>query len=208
LIPGDNVDKEKIKEKFGYYFIADEMTYKMGIDFRFADHLASRFKNMVVLETCSGGGFSTVSLARYARHVYSFEIDKKRILDAKRNTELAGVSSKITFINMDIFKIDQAEIVQRFDAAFIDPDWADTDSGHEYRFINSTTQPPSDDLLAMILKIVPNVTLIQPPYVNVNEFIGLLYHELEYLYQGDSLELYCLHFGSLAKKKGTSEYRI
>ena len=202
------MDKGKIKEKFGNYFIADENTYKMGIDFRFADHLASRFKDLVVLETCSGGGFSSISLARYARHVYSFEIDKSRILDAKKNAEIAGVGSKINFINMDIYKINRAKIIHRFDAAFIDPDWTDTDTGHEYRFINSTTQPPSDDLLAMVLKIVPNITLIQPPYVNVNEFVGLPVHELEYLYQVDSLELYCLHFGSLAKKKGRSEYRI
>ena len=203
------MEKQTVIDKFGSAFIANEITYKMGIDIRFTDHLAIRFKNLTVLETCSGGGFSTISLAKYAKHVYSFEIDKSRLNDAKANAKIARVDSKITFTNSDIFLgIKQPDIINNIEASFIDPEWADTETNHVHRFINSNTKPTSDHLLNMILEITPNVTLIQPPYINVDEFSHLPNHELEYLYLNNSLELYCLHFGSLAKIIGMSEYRV
>ena len=203
------MEKQTVIDKFGSAFIANEITYKMGIDIRFTDHLALRFKNLTVLETCSGGGFSSISLAKYAKHVYSFDIDESRLNDAKVNVKIARVESKITFINDDIYNgIKQTHIINRIEASFIDPDWADTEPNHVYRFINSNTKPSSDHLLNMILEITPNVTLIQSPDIDVDEFSHLPNHELEYLYMNNSLELYCLHFGSLAKMYGTSEYRV
>jgi hypothetical protein len=50
--------------KFGAEYVVDDYTFKMGIDLRFTIHLAQRFKDLIVLETCSGVGFSTISLAR------------------------------------------------------------------------------------------------------------------------------------------------
>ena len=203
------MDKQTIIDKFGSAFIANEHTYKMGIDIRFTDHLALRFKNLTVLETCSGGGFSSISLARYAKHVYSFDIDQSRIRDARANAVIAGVDSKITFLHDDIYNgIKQTELMGRIEASFIDPDWADTGSHHIYKFINSNTRPPSDHLLTMILKLNSNVTLIQPPFIPVGEFSHLPNHELECLYMNNSLELYCLHFGILAATHGMSEYRV
>jgi 16S rRNA G966 N2-methylase RsmD len=203
------MERQTVIDKFGFAFIANEITYKMGIDIHFSDHLALRFKNLTVLETCSGGGFSSISLAGYAKHVYSFDIDINRINDAKANAAIAGVDSKITFIHDDIYNgIKQTELMRRIEASFIDPDWADIGINHVYKFINSNTQPPSDHLLNMIFKITPNVTLIQPPYITVQEFSHLPNHEVEYLYLNNSLELYCLHFGILAKTNGMSEYRV
>ena len=75
------------------------MTYKLGIHIRFTEHLASRFKSFNVLETCTGGGFTSISLAHYANHVYSFEIDEARMKDAYENAKIAGVDHKITFTN-------------------------------------------------------------------------------------------------------------
>ena len=34
------MDKDMIFNKFGEYYFADDMTFLMGIDIRFADHLA------------------------------------------------------------------------------------------------------------------------------------------------------------------------
>ncbi|MEN6460926.1 MAG: hypothetical protein ABFC94_06095 [Syntrophomonas sp.] len=64
------MDKNMVFNKFGDHYVADDMTFLMGIDLRFTDHLASRMKDCVVLETCTGGGFSTISLAKYTKHVY------------------------------------------------------------------------------------------------------------------------------------------
>jgi hypothetical protein len=202
------IHSDHIKSKFGGNYIADEQTYKMGIDVRFSEHLAIRFNNLTVLETCTGGGFSTLSLARYARHVYTVEIDKSRVQDAKKNAKLAGIEQKITFINGDVLAIDLIKAIPTIDAAFLDPDWADTGANHVYKFIKSNTNPPSDILLKAILSITPNVTLIQPSFINPEEFEQLPAHECELLYLGGSHELYCLHFGKMAKLIGTSEYQI
>jgi 16S rRNA G966 N2-methylase RsmD len=203
------MERQIIIEKFGSPFVADELSFKMGIDKRFSDHLASRYRNLIVLETCSGGGFSSISLAKYAKHVYSFDINKSRIEAAKENSIIAGVNSKITFIHDDIYNgIKQSELMKRIEASFIDPDWADSNINHVYKFIGSNTKPPSDHLLNTILEINPNATLVQPPFIPVVEFSHLPNHELECLYINNSLELYCLHFGTMAKINGERKYKV
>ena len=65
-----------IREKFGDDYIADERTFIMGIDQRFTRHFAERFIDLNILETCTGAGFTTISLARTAKHVITVEIDE------------------------------------------------------------------------------------------------------------------------------------
>ena len=202
------MNKEKIANKFGEYYIADDMTFLMGIDIRFADHLAFRMKDRIVLETCTGGGFTTIALANYANHVYTVEIDSLRIKDAERNAEIAGVENKITFINNDILSKEIDKAIPYIDAAFLDPDWAVSGPDHEYRFRNSNTRPPSDLLLNLIFLKTRNVTLIQPPFVDPEEFKHLPPHECEKLYLNGQHELFCLHFGDLANIIGDSEHRV
>ena len=197
-----------IFNKFGEYYFADDMTFLMGIDIRFADHLAFRMKDRIVLETCTGGGFTTIALANYANHVYTVEIDSLRIKDAERNAEIAGVENKITFINNDILSKEIDKAIPDIDAAFLDPDWAVSGPDHEYRFRNSNTRPPSDILLNLIFLKTKNVTLIQPPFVDPEEFKHLPPHECEKLYLNGQHELFCLHFGDLANIIGDSEHRV
>ena len=64
-----------IREKFGDDYVADKRTFIMGIDQRFTKHFAERFIDLNVLETCTGAGFTTLSLARTAKHVYTVEND-------------------------------------------------------------------------------------------------------------------------------------
>ena len=202
------MNETKIFKKFGNHYIADKHTFLMGIDIRFTDHLAKRMKNKVVLETCTGGGFSTISIAKYAKLVYSFEIDKNRILDAKQNVIKAEVSDKVIFFNEDVLSILKFSFIEKIDAAFLDPDWAVSGDKHEYKFLNSNTKPPSNILLKKIFEITKNVTLIQPPFINTNEFKDLPPHECEKLFLNNNLELFCLHFGNLASSIGITEYRV
>lgn len=197
-----------VKEKFGEHYVADERTCTMGIDIRFTDHLAKRFTDLVVLETCTGGGFSTISLAKHAKRVFTIEIDYSRMQNAKKNAKIAGVEDKITFIHLDVLSKELSTFITEIDAAFLDPDWAETGKEHVYKFVNSTTRPPSDKLLEKIFSITPNVSLIQPPFINQEEFNELLPHECERLYMNNSHELFCLHFGKLAKLIGNSEFRV
>ena len=98
------------------------------------------------------------------------------------------------------------DLIPDIDSVFIDPDWAVTDDNHVYRFLNSNTQPPSDKLLNLINKKTLNITLVQPPYIDKEEFKKLPLHECEHLYLNGRHELYCLHFGELALLSGDSEF--
>jgi predicted methyltransferase len=46
----------------------------MGIDLRFTTQIAARFRDRQVLETCTGGGFTTIALANAAAHVITESI--------------------------------------------------------------------------------------------------------------------------------------
>jgi hypothetical protein len=160
------MDERLILRKFGNRYIADDTTYKMGVDMRLARHLAARFKGRTVLETCTGGGFTAIPISKYAEHIYTFETDGARMEAARENAVLSRADRKITFINHDVTAYDLASLPETIDAAFIDPDWADEGSEHAYRFIGSTTRPPSDALLERVFTVTPNVTLVQPPMID------------------------------------------
>jgi 16S rRNA G966 N2-methylase RsmD len=202
------MDKESIRAKFGADYSADERTFRMGIDVRFANHIADRFKGRIVLETCTGGGFATIALARRASHVFSVEIDPERKKEAEKNAAIAGVKGNITFIRSDIFDLEIDSLPRTIDAALIDPDWADTGTTHVYRFLDSTTLPPSDWILEYLGDYTENITLVQPPFVERREFEQLQPHELEKLYLSGNHELSCLHFGQLRRTVGDTEFHI
>ncbi len=165
------------KEKFGDDYMADERTFIMGIDQRFTKHFAERFIGLNVLETCTGAGFTTLPLAKTAKHVFTVEIDEMNQKKAIANIEKAGLSSNVTFIIGSILEPNILKGPPTVDAAFIDPDWAVTGPDHEYRFRRSNTQPPADVVLKNMLKITNNVAIVLPPFINAKEFEGLPKHE-------------------------------
>jgi len=202
------INPNVIREKFGDDYIADERTFIMGIDQRFTKHFAERFIGLKVLETCTGAGFTTLSLARTAKHVFTVEIDEAIQKKAISNIEKAGPFSNVTFILGSILESDILNILPNIDAVFIDPDWAVTGPDHEYRFQRSNTEPPADVVLGNMLKITDNVAIVLPPLIKAEEFRGLPKHECEKLYLGESHELYCLYFGNLIRSLRETEFRI
>lgn len=162
---------------------------------------------MIVLKSCTAGGFNAVSAARYARRVFTAEIEKPRMEDAGRNPVIAGFRGKITFLNMDVMSPGLLAAIPDRDAAFLDPHRAVTGEDHVYRFINSDTGPPSDRLLEEVILITTSVTLVRRPCIGQEEFDGLPPHECKRQYLNGSFELPCLHFGRPARSIGNSEFR-
>lgn len=197
-----------IREKFGDDYLADEYSFIMGIDQRFTMHFAQRFTGLNVLETCTGAGFTTISLARAARHVYTVETDTCRQDKAVSNIGRAGLSSKVSFVQGSILDPDVVKKIPPVDAVFIDPDWAVTGPDHVYRFNRSNTRPPADTVLSNMLEITGHVAIVLPPFVNTREFDTLPAHERESLFMGDSHELFCLYFGKLRQQTGPTEFRV
>jgi hypothetical protein len=180
----------------------------MGIDRRFAAEIAGRFPFDTVLETCTGGGFSTMALARVAGHVVTIDVDPDIQAQARKNLQRAGLESKVTFLTGDALDDDLLGRCGPVDAAFLDPDWAVSGPDHVYRFRDSNTEPPADLLLRKALSLTPNVGLILPPLVDPEEFTGLPSHERQEMYLKRSHELTCLYFGELARGFHATECRV
>jgi len=202
------MENSKIKEKFGDFYIADETTYKMGIDIRITNIISERFKDKIVLETCTGAGFSTIPLAGSAKHVYTVEIVNAHQEQSIKNISKANLSDNVTFIPGDVMDAKLLSSLPEINSAFLDPDWADSDLNHSYRFINSNTKPPADILLKTIFQLTNNIAIILPPFIDKSEFTDLPLHELQRIYLGNEPVLYCLYFGELAKIFGETDLRF
>ena len=142
-----NMDKDSILLKFGGAYIADENTFKMGIDRRITTKIAERFKDKIVLETCTGGGFTTIALAESATKVITLEINGNNQNQAIHNVNKAGLTENVEFILGNCLNEELLLRISKVDAAFLDPDWGDGMRGHVYKFIHSNTNPPADQLL-------------------------------------------------------------
>jgi len=189
-------------------YVASERTFVMGIDRRFAAEMAERFRNRRTLETCTGGGFTTIELARVAAHVFTVEIDPDHQVQAKQNVASAGFLDRVTFVLRDIMLDNTWEAFSGIDAAFLDPDWAITGPDHVHRFRRSSTRPPADGLVDRVFRATRNVALVLPPTVDIHELEGLPRNERQKLYMDGNHELYCLYFGDLADCFGQTEFRV
>jgi hypothetical protein len=202
------VDPGLIRDKFGDDYKATEKTFIMGIDQRFTRNIARRFTGKVVLEACTGGGFTTIALAREAKHVLTFEIEPSNQKQAIHNINLAGLADKVTFVLGDVLDPSIIDHTITYDAAFLDPDWAIRGPDHVFRFKPSNTIPPLDILLTRIFEITPNIAMILSPKIHLSELTGFTENEIQRLYLGASHELYCVYFGDLKKTSGFTEYRV
>lgn len=117
---------------------------------------------------------------------------------ALRNVNRAGLSQRVNLIVGDALSDELLNEVGGVSAAFLDPDWAVTGADHVYRFRDSNTQPPADQLLQNVLVRTENVALVLAPNVDTAEFHGLPAHELQRIYLDGVHALYCLYFGCLA----------
>ncbi len=199
------MEPSDIVAKFGDDYCADDMTYVMGIDQRLTAHFTERFRDIRVLETCTGAGFTTIALARAAKHVVTVEIDPKHQAQARENVNRAGYSDRVSFVTGDSLNDDTLSSCLPFDSAFLDPDWAVEGPDHTYRFRQSNTRPPADELLGKVLGMTPNVAIVLPPFIDLVELSGLPKHERQSLYLDGEHVLFCLYFGALMRVHGDSE---
>jgi tRNA1(Val) A37 N6-methylase TrmN6 len=200
--------QENIHKKFGDYYTANENTYIMGIDKRITKNISERFIGKIVLETCTGAGFTTMALAKVASKVISIDLSETNQNQAKENCKIAGCLNKIEFIVGNSLDEKFIHSFKSIDAVFLDPDWAVTGENHVYKFKNSNTKPPADLLLEKVLRITKNIALILPPFINEDELSELSDCEIQKIYLEGEFALLCLYFGNLIKKKGQSKISI
>ncbi len=196
------MESKQIINKFGDNYLADEDTFIMGIDRRITSKIAERFQNRIVLETCTGAGFTTISLANVAKRVVTIDISEKNQLQARYNIKIAGLEKRVDFILGNSLDDKILNQTKNIDAAFLDPDWALNENQNTYRFRDSQTRPESDLLLSKIFTITKNIAIILAPFVNEDELIGLPISEKQKIFMDGEFALICLYFGELIQKIG------
>jgi 16S rRNA G966 N2-methylase RsmD len=203
-----NPDSLAIRAKFGGDYVATDRTFRLGIDRRIAKCIAQRFQGRTVLETCTGAGFTTIALAEVAAHVVTIEIDPAHCAQARANLTTAKLLDRVTLVEGNALSEDVLNQAQGVNAAFLDPDWAVTGPDHVYSFRQSNMSPPADTLLRTVLHRTEHVALILPPFIDLREIEDLPPHELQRLYLGDDLALYCVYLGDLAAAPGQTELHV
>ncbi len=202
------MDELSIKAKFGDVLAATERTFRLGIDVRITRAIAARFAGRTVLETCTGGGFTTISLAETADHVFTIELNPMHQAQAMANVKRKCLEEKVTFVLGNCMAPESLAQCHGVDAVFMDPDWAQTGPLHRYRFVNSNMQPPADELARAMLARVPNGALILPVEIPESEFSQLPEYELTWIFLSGARVLQCLFFGSIRSGEKTSEIRV
>jgi SAM-dependent methyltransferase len=199
------VDPLAIRAKFGDDYWSTEQTHRLGIDVRITRLIAKRFSGRSVFESCTGAGFTTISLARAARHVVSVEIEPEHLALARKNLERAGVLDRVNLIEGDCLSDAVAEQARQIDCAVLDPDWAVSGPDHVFKFRGSNMRPPADMLFHRVLGWTPDIAMILPPTIDLRELRDLPDHEHQYIYLDQVHALHCLYFGALASTFGKSE---
>lgn len=113
---------------------------------------------------------STIWFALTGKKVICVELDETRLNMAKNNSEIYGVSDKITFIHGDILEV-LPEL--DFDAIYLDPPWWWVDYIDKKSFKFSDFSPDWYILLDMAFKKTNNVVFSLPINFDIQEIIRL-----------------------------------
>lgn len=183
--------KEYIKLGKNFHFNDDTLLY--GITPRLGQHLAKRFKEMFILETCTGAGFLTIELAKVAKKVITVDINQEALNQAKHNTRVVNVDSKIIFLHGDILSQNIQDQIPAVDGAILDPVWNHQDLSL------SQMSPPAHLLYETIKRKTENIALILPPSTDEKSLELFPENEQEILYLDGMPALMCLYFGHLKR---------
>lgn len=184
------MDKKEYK-KIGKNFHFNDDTLLYGITPRLGKHLAERFKDMCVLETCTGAGFLTIELAKVAKKVITVDINPEAQNQAKHNTKVENVDSKIIFLQGDILSQSILDQIPAIDGAILDPVWNHPDLNL------ASMSPPAYLLYETIRRKTENIALILPPSTKQTSLVHFPENEQEILYLDEKPALMCLYFGNL-----------
>lgn len=184
------MDKEEYK-KIGKNLHFNDHTLLYGITPRLGKHLAERFKGMCILETCTGAGFLTIELAKVARKVITVDINVEALNQAKHNTQVENVDSKIIFLQGDVLSQNILGQIPVIEGAILDPVWNHPDLSLAHM------SPPAQLLYETIKRKTENIALILPSSAEKKSLESFPEHEQELLYLDGIPALMCLYFGDL-----------
>ncbi len=177
-----------------------DLGHLMALPCEFCPHIVQRFKGFHrVLDTCAGIGTVSIALAKAGHDVIGIEPDYGRFRQSQENAKQVGVTVK--WINGDVLAADVLQMIDRLDAAFLDPDWNRDHTIQPPKVSFENMEPPLPRLLAKVYEKTENMALRLPKetdLVKLHKLAGSFYYEIENCYLDDQLKFYMIYFGALA----------
>ena len=120
-----------------------------------SEHLSKKLaKYETGVELCCALGMTVIQLAKKLEYVYGIDMDKERIVSAKKNAQLYGVQNKTEFIQGNVLDENLLKSIQ-VEVAILDPDWSAGSNKKEHVVDLEMTQPSMKD---MFYKAKENIT--------------------------------------------------
>lgn len=184
---------QESKSKFveAKYFNSNDLRFSTPKEV--ADYRAKRLKCNIIIDLCSGIGIQSFSFSKQCKKVYSFEIDKDKVIYAKNNFP----DKNIQFIQGDVLSsgiINQIKEINP-DIIFCDPERLETETERNLASI----KPNIKKLVEIYSKITPNLCIELPPQIDAEKLKELGDFEAEYLSFNNKLNRLNLYFGNLKK---------
>jgi hypothetical protein len=172
------------------HFNKDDLRFATSIDV--ADYRAKRLKCRIIVDLCSGIGIQSGAFAKTCKEVYSFEIDKRKVLYSEKNF---GQIKNLIFETGDVLDKEVIDKIRRIkpDIIFCDPERLSQEKERNLESI----KPDIFKLIEVYSKITPNICIEIPPQIDINKLEKLGDTEKEYLSIGNKLNRLDLYFGNL-----------
>ena len=139
-----------------------------------SEHLAKKLaKYKTGVELCCALGMTVIQLAKKLEYVYGIDMDKERIVSAKKNAQLYGVQNKTEFIQGNVLDENLLKNIQA-EVAILDPDWSAGDNKKEHVAELEMTQPSMKDMFFKAKKNITHNLVLRIPNTFTFETLSIL----------------------------------
>eukprot|EP00177_Eucheuma_denticulatum_P007042 GFKZ01012812.1.p1 GENE.GFKZ01012812.1~~GFKZ01012812.1.p1 ORF type:complete len:252 (-),score=49.62 GFKZ01012812.1:287-1042(-) len=153
--------RHRLFHRFDEGICLDEESWYSVTPEKIAKHIAHRFnEKKIVMELFGGAGGNSIQFALRGAYVIAVEISASKIAIARNNAAVYGVADRIEFIQADVYEF-LPQLAQRrhgIEGIFLSPPWG----GPQYKDEDSYDVGQFEELVAMIKKVSPNISILLP----------------------------------------------
>eukprot|EP00927_Polykrikos_kofoidii_P045761 TRINITY_DN39869_c0_g1_i1.p1 TRINITY_DN39869_c0_g1~~TRINITY_DN39869_c0_g1_i1.p1 ORF type:complete len:676 (-),score=85.50 TRINITY_DN39869_c0_g1_i1:327-2282(-) len=174
------IDDKYWKRRYNYFSRFDEgVRMDAGAWFEVtpesvARHIADRMQYGLVVDGTCGVGGNAIQFALTSERVIGVDVDQQRLMDARHNAGLYGVSDRIDFVCDDFVRFAANYSGPQVDAVFLSPPWGGPSHlDAEYFSLKDVACPDIVGLFSAAASISSRVVLYLPRHSDLHEIVIL-----------------------------------